>query len=491
MDRRAFVVDGVAQAGLLLVGVGARPARAQPAAAAAQPSGARRSAAHSDERFESLAQLVREKMEEHRIPGAALGVVKDGRELTRGLGVTNVEDPQPITSATVFPIASISKTIAATAVMRLAEGGRVDLRAPVQRYLPDFRVADERTSREVSLWHLLTHTPGWEGQLNTAERGDATLAEFTSSLADIPQLAFPGEVWSYNNAGFGVAGRVIEVVTGTNIHNALRDLIHQPLALPAALSRAGDALTHRFAVGHRQRGDATEVIRPFSFFANVTAGGLAMSLESLLRYARFHLGDAGAGAGTALSFANIELMRTPQLVKHATDDEIGVGWQLRRLNGVMTAAHGGTLGGHILHLQLVPERRLAFVILTNHSNGWRLIQDVERTALTLYEGLSLAPNQRIAHRGLNEDMSAHARPLAAQPDATPYVGTYGRPPVGAVEVRLQDGALSVDGTPITFYGPDVAYAASGGRPFEFIRQSDGNVGWVRVNGRVARRALSG
>jgi CubicO group peptidase (beta-lactamase class C family) len=371
--------------------------------------------------------------------------------------------------------------------MRLVDDGRLELRAPVQRYLPTFRVADERTSREVSLWHLLTHTPGWEGQLSSVERGDATLAEFTGSLAELPQLAEPGEVWSYNNAGFGIAGRVIEVVTGANIHDALRDLVFEPLNLSRALSRSGDALTHRFAVGHRQRGDATEVIRPFSFFPNVTAGGLAMSLESLLRYARFHLGDPGAGAGAALSAASLEQMRTPQVKKNATEDEMGIGWQLRRLDGVRTAAHGGTLGGHILHVQLVPERALAFAILTNHSNGWRLIQDVERAALRTYEGLALTPNQRIAHRGLNEDMTAHAAALPTQPPLSEYVGTYQRPPVGTVEVRAEGSVLVVDRAPVAFYGPDVAYAVAGGRPFEFIRTAGGEVGWVRVNGRVARK----
>ena len=105
--------------------------------------------------------------------------VQDGRTLTRGFGVTSVEDPQMITADTVFPIASISKTFCATALMRLAQDGRVDLRAPVRRYLPDFRVLDDAASREVSLWHLLTHTPGWEGQLNTDDVGDATLAKFT------------------------------------------------------------------------------------------------------------------------------------------------------------------------------------------------------------------------------------------------------------------------------------------------------------------------
>jgi hypothetical protein len=156
----------------------------------------------------------------------------------------------------------------------------------------------------------------------------------------------------------------------------------------------------------------------------------------------------------------------------------------------MTAAHGGTLGGHCLHLQIVPERRLAFSILTNHADGWRLVQDVERATLRLYEGLTLTPNQRICHRGINEAMNAHATPLATQPALRQYVGAYLRQPNGTVEVREEGGRLMAGNVALTFYGADVAYATAGayvGQPYEFIRALDGSVGWIRVNGRIARR----
>src|SRR5258705_7589835 len=157
--------------------------------------------------------------------------MKNGQVKTRGFGVTNIEDPLPVTADTVFPIASISKTVATTAIMNLVNQGRVEVKAPVQRYLPDFRVVDEKVSRDVQIWHLLTHTPGWEGQLNTDDRGSESLNVFAAGMKDLPKLADPGSVWSYNNAGFGVAGRVIEVVTGKNIHEALRELVYAPVGM--------------------------------------------------------------------------------------------------------------------------------------------------------------------------------------------------------------------------------------------------------------------
>src|SRR5262249_55025186 len=188
-----------------------------------------------------------------------------------------------------------------------------------------------------------------------------------------------------------------------------------------------------------------------------------------------------------------DLMKTPQVRKNSTDDEMGVGWHLRKLGGVMTAAHGGTLNGHCLLVQLVPSRNLAFAILTNHTDGWRLVQDVEAAILALYEQLSLAPNQPLGHRGVNEAMTFHSKPLAAQPKLDEYAGTYRHPPLSNINVRLENGQLLVGGgqggANITFYGKDVAYATAGayvGSPYEFIRKSDGTIGWIRVNGRVAR-----
>src|SRR5438067_3268110 len=153
-------------------------------------------------RVDPLVSLAEAKMKEYGVPGVALGIVQDGVVSIRGLGVTNVEDPLPITAHTVFPIASISKTFAATAMMRLVEQGKVDLRAPVRTYLPDFRVQDDAVSRDVTVWNLLTHSSGWEGQIAPADRGEETLKNFVASMSGSMQLAPPGAAWSYNNAGF-------------------------------------------------------------------------------------------------------------------------------------------------------------------------------------------------------------------------------------------------------------------------------------------------
>src|SRR5688500_3363671 len=327
----AVVVAGVAGASLL---------HAQPAANA---------------RFDAIAALAQEKLKEHGVPGVAIGVVENGNPTIRGLGVTNLEDPLPVTAHTVFPIASISKTFAATAMMRLVEQGKVDLRAPVRKYLPEFRVRDENVSRNVTVWHLLTHTGGWEGQVSGPDRGEETLKNFVTTITDLMQVAPPEAAWSYNNAGFSIAGRVIESVTGTSINRAVRDLVFQPLGLEHAGTTAGDFIVQRFAAGHTTRDGKTTLNRPFTPSVSVTAGGVGLCMTDLLAYARFHMGDGTAGNGErVLTCSSLEAMRTAQMRKQSTDDDIGIGWHLRQMGGIRTASHGGTLGGHILLLEIVP-----------------------------------------------------------------------------------------------------------------------------------------
>lgn len=492
MERRRFVhLAGTGVLGLSMAGPG-RAIGGQ----------VRPTSLPDDDLFETTARLAEAKRVQYGTTGVALAVSRGARTWTRGLGLTSVDDPQPVTPDTVFPIASISKTVVATAVMRLHDQGRLDVEAPVVEFLPGFRVADAGATRDVRIWHLLTHTPGWEGQLGTPDRGPATLEHFLETLRDLPQLARPGEVWSYNNAGWGVAGRVVEVVTEAPIGEALDALVFRPLGLPRATSSTGVAMSYRFAQPHRQEGGGARVVRPFALPANVAAGGCAMSVAELIRYARFHLGDGTTGAGTTgegerlLSRESLEAMRTPRIRKNGSTDEMGLGWHLRTLDGVLTAQHGGTLAGHCLHVQLVPERDLCFAILTNHADGWRLNEDVAASILREWEGLGLAPGQPTGgNRGGNERMTSHATPLDRQPPLEEYAGLYLRPPVGDVLVQVEGDRLVVGAGDnrwgLTFWAPDMAHStgpgAFPGLPVEFLRDDRGVVTWIRVNGRIARK----
>jgi CubicO group peptidase (beta-lactamase class C family) len=452
-----------------------------------------------DARFDALVALAEARMKAYGVPGLSIGIVRDGVVQIRGVGVTNIEDPLPITPHTVFPIASISKTFAATATMRLVEQGKIDLKSPVRTYLPDLVLRDTAVARSVTIWHLLTHLGGWEGQIAGPDRGTETLRTFVASMSGVMQIAPPGAAWSYNNAGFSIDGRVLEAVTGQSINDAIRDLVFRPLGLEHAGTTAGEFIVQRFAAGHITRNGVATLQRPFVPSAGVTAGGVGLCMTDLMTYARFHLGDGTSQSGErVLARETLQRMRTPQAHKQGTDDDIGISWHLRTVGNVRTASHGGTLAGHNLLLEIAPDRNFAIAILTNSNAGWRVIQDVEREALRTYLGVTYAVNQGIAHRGVLETLPS-ATPLATQPALAEYSGTYARP-FNTVVVRVDGSALVLQVRPtsgqpapemhLAFFGVDRAVVLDGadqGQAVEFVRDTAGRVTWVRVTGRVAVR----
>ncbi len=159
--------------------------------------------ADAEQKFAAVREIVPDAMKRHRVPGVALGIFADGREFSAGFGVTNVRHPLEVNEHTLFQIGSTTKTFTATLAMRLAEAGKLDLDAPVRRYLPGFRMKDAEVTERVTMRHLLTHTGGWEGDyFDDTGAGDDALRIYVERMADLPQLTPLGAVWSYNNAAF-------------------------------------------------------------------------------------------------------------------------------------------------------------------------------------------------------------------------------------------------------------------------------------------------
>src|SRR5580658_10634149 len=185
-----------------------------------------------EELFNAICDRVPDAMTRHKVPGVALGITCDGRDFARGFGITSVNHPLPVDEETLFQIGSTTKTFTATAAMRLVEAGKLDLDTPIRTYLPEFTMRDPSVTEGATMRHLLTHTGGWEGDFfpDTGD-GDDALAKFVALMAQLPQLTPLGTVWSYNNAAFALAGRVIEVLSGKTFEAALTELVLKPLGL--------------------------------------------------------------------------------------------------------------------------------------------------------------------------------------------------------------------------------------------------------------------
>ncbi|GAA4953072.1 serine hydrolase domain-containing protein [Actinoplanes utahensis] len=440
-----------------------------------------------------LEEKIKSAMAAYGIPGVSYGLRYRGRDYLGGFGVTDVSAPQAVTGETAFRIASTTKPFTGTAVMRLAERGRIDLDAPVRRYLPDFRTSDEAASRRVTVRHLLNHSAGWLGDvfLDTGD-GDDALARYVAAMATVPQLTAPGTVFSYNNAAFAVAGRVIEVVTGKSYEQAVRDLILGPLRLSQTAFRTSELPGVRIASGHDYDGAPGEVPLPRSINA---VGGLYSTARDQLRWARYHLGD-GSPLLTRRSLRAMRWRPGPGGTLFVELDGAGVSWMLRpTAEGPRVVQHGGDWPGHHSGFLFVPERDFALTVLTNAESGPLLTAELFSSdwALSRFAGLHNLP----------------ARPQVLSPaQLAPYEGRYVADQIGfggeratlAYELAGADGRLilSYEGQNVAvlpFYrkdyalvwGPDGSDAHSRA---DFVRNPDGTVGWLRLGGRLYRRTPS-
>jgi CubicO group peptidase (beta-lactamase class C family) len=358
-------------------------------------------------RFETLSKAARESLERFGVPGAAIGIEHEGAEAVAGWGVTSIENPLDVDADTLFQIGSITKTVTGTIAVHLVERGELDLDVPVRRYLPELRLADDEIAARVTMRHLLTHTGGWFGDhFADPSRGDEALERIVAEVAGLPQLAPLGEIWSYCNSGFYIAGRVLEVLTRQPYESAARELVLEPLGMTSSVFFPEDVLSRRFAVGHRDEEERTVVARPWALArAASAAGGIVTNVGDLLRYARFHLGQEPGPLGAEA----IARMREPQVETDEPGRSMALTWFVRELEGVVLAEHGGGTNGQQSFFSIAPEAGFAFAIVTNHApGGSRVIRTVSRLAWQLYlgvdahepEALELAPEQLAEYAGL-------------------------------------------------------------------------------------------
>jgi CubicO group peptidase (beta-lactamase class C family) len=445
-----------------------------------------------DSVFRALADQIQDAMRRYCVPGVAVGVLLQDEEFTAGFGVTSVENPLAVDADTLFQIGSTTKTFTATLIMRLVEMQKLDLDAPVRKYLPAFQLDDENVAAHVTLRHLLTHRGGWLGDyFDDTGDGDDAIARYVNKMVELPQLTPLGSVYHYNNAGFAVAGRVIELATAKTYEKALREMVLEPLGLNMSFFFPRHVMTRRFVVGHNVEEDQPKVARPWPIARSANpVGGISSTVNDQLRYARFCLSDGAP----LLSRDSMRLMQTPQ-ASAALDEQIGLSWFISDASGTRTIRHGGATNGQQSAFLFVPERRFAVTVLTNSNRGAELHREMTKAALEKFLDVREPEHPPI--------------PMIAAQLQT-FVGKY-TSALADADLYLRDGELILQSLPkggfpakdspppptpppsrLAFSKPDRVIAQDGwfkDMEGEFLRDENGKIVWFRFGGRVRAREV--
>jgi CubicO group peptidase (beta-lactamase class C family) len=353
--------------------------------------------------------------QEQQIPGIAAGVVQDGRLVhVTTVGLADVEAARPVGAATAFRIASMTKNMTALAILSLRDQGRLDLDAPVSRYVPQFASvrAATRDSPPVTVRHLVTHTAGF---VTDDPWGDRVLgmtpAELDALIATGTLFARPpGIAFEYSNLGYGLAGRVITNVSGEPYQSFIRRAILEPLGMARTTFDALAAMKEDYAHPYRlDEGQwSRERVEPDGEVGAM--GGLVTTVPDYACYVAFLLSawpardDPEAGPVRRASVRELALWHAPPFPiegRPQTPSAYGDGLMNSldpKLGRVLH--HSGGLPGYGSHVLMLPEHGWGIFAFANKTYAgmsritWRVAEMLHDAAPSLPIAMPSPPLKR-------------------------------------------------------------------------------------------------
>ena len=366
-------------------------------------------------------------------PGISVGVVYDQKLIwAKGFGYADTEKKIAATPATIYRMASVTKTFTATAIMQLRDAGKLSLDDPVVKHLPWFKIKSLFADAPViTIRHLLTHTSGlpreaafpyWlENNFPTIEQIKETLPQQEAAFA-------PETRWKYSNLALALAGEIVAVVSGSPYDVYVRNHILEPLGMSSSTILFPEAQRSRLAVGYgRRMPEGKREIRPYMNCKGITpAANLSSTVEDLARYLAFEMGDGKADGRTLLKSSTLREMHRVHWLRPDWRGGQGIGFAINRTNDRTIVGHGGSLAGYRTQISFSPDEKIGIIVLTNSDDG--------NPGFYVNQILTmLAP-------ALKKAVPPAATMAQADSEWNKYVGKY-RSPWGDNEVLIVSGAL--------------------------------------------------
>lgn len=308
-----------------------------------------------------IGRMVTARMLRARIPGLTVAVGERTRlAWTQGFGTADLENSVPATAETVYRIGSISKPITAAAVMQLAERGKLDLDAPIQRYVPSFPVKPWPITARLLLAHLsgIRHY-GSEEEVEST-RHYTNLLDPLRVFENEPLLFEPGTSYSYSTYGYDLLGAMVESVSGMHFLDYLR----ADIFAPSGMEHTGEdnvylIVPHR-AHGYRRNLDGgIENCALVDTSNKVPGGGLVSTAGDLIRFA------SALERGDLVEPATRDRMFAPQCTRDGRPVPYGLGWAVVEIDGKRWTLHPGIQQGASACLLVSQVTGLSVAVLAN------------------------------------------------------------------------------------------------------------------------------
>ena len=413
--------------------------------------------------------LVEKTLKNFRVPGIAVGIVKDGKVIhAKGYGLRSLETQEPTDAHTLFAIASNSKAFTATALGMLIDDGKLDWDTKVSAIIPEFKMYDPYVSAEFTVRDLLCHRSGLglgAGDLMFwPDSANFTKEEVIHNLRYLKPVSSFRSKYDYDNLLYVVAGEVIARISGMSWEEFIEQKIMQPLGMSeSAASLVRVQQTDNIISAHAPLGE--QIVPIPSHFGETTnaAGGINSNIHDLSKWVLMHLNGGLYGENLEqrlISEKNHRELWTPQTILKGTTSYqtnfsmYGLGFQLNDENGYFVVSHTGGLAGVVTKITMVPALNLGIIVLTNQQSAYAF-NAITNQIKDGYFGVK--GKNRIAENKLAEqqyqtyaqkvtkklwaDIDAVMENGSSPQDLQPYIGVYQDPWFGKVYIEEKQGNL--------------------------------------------------
>ncbi len=317
--------------------------------------------------------FIKMALANRQTPGAALAVLKDTSIIfLKGYGLREFGKPDSINTRTVFRIGSVSKSVTATLCAVLVNEGVIHWDDPVTKYLPDFKLKSENATKKLTLRHLLSHTEGlpYHAYTDMVDKS-APVDTLIDYLQDLDLIAEPGKIYSYQNVGFSLIGKVIEAATKKSFEEVLKEKLFRPLEMAdASASFEGISKNKNSAKPHK-------LIQPLKissiYYSVGPAGGINASAQDMALW----LKEIVTQKSNVVTNDRLEEIFEPQI--HATVRNLnffkwkrvrksfyGLGWRVISFSdGDTLLYHGGLVNNYRCEVAINPKKKIAIALLVN------------------------------------------------------------------------------------------------------------------------------
>jgi len=439
--------------------------------------------------IESLQRLAAAEVERGILPGFTLALVDDQRLVwSGGFGLADVKRKLPARPDTVYRVGSVSKLFNAVAVMQQVETGRLDLDAPVQKFVPDFRIESRFTNAgPVTLRQLLCHRSGLIRESPVGGYYDdqqPTILATVRSVADCALVNPPNTQTRYSNIGATVAGYAVQSVTGTGYDFYARERLLKPLGMQDSSFVLTPAVQRKLSNSYMRIANADGTFRheasPLFELGTIPAGNLYASAEDLARFMSclFAEGKTAEG-GQILRAATLNEMCTPQLT--TATNGFGLGFSIGRFGNFKTVSHSGAVYGFSSSFIALPGPKVGVIVLANEDIAMGPVGKLAEAGLELLLQAKLGRTPTAKPEPVKLDPAALAA-LAGEYESESY---WAKLEVDGDKLRANIASQELVFTPLnpTKFRADGRFSHNG--PVEFSRNASGQVSFTALGQRFS------